>query len=100
MTPTLTETAPGCFRVEGDVTFATIPPLWRKSRRQLNAASGQVVIDLAGVSQADSAALALLVEWLQVAERRGFTLCFRNLPPHLVAMAQTYDLKPILPVDG
>ncbi len=100
MTPTLTQTAPGRFELAGDITFATVTPLWRHSRTQLAACRGTVTLDLGGVGHADSAAFALLLEWLRLARRHRFELRFIHPPARLRTMAHAYDLDPILPFHG
>jgi len=100
MTPTLRETAPGRFRLDGDLTFTTVTSVWHRSRRQFAGLSGRVVIDLAGVRQADSAALALLVEWLRLSRQRDLQLAFTHLPEPLLPMVRAYDLDALLPVHG
>jgi len=100
MTPVLRETAPGLFRLDGDLTFATVTSVWRRSRRQLAGLSGRVVIDLEGVGQADSAALALLVEWLRLSRQRDLQLTFTHLPEPLRPMVRAYDLDAVLPIHG
>ncbi len=100
MTPILRETAPGRFRLDGDLTFATVTSVWRQSRRHLAGLSGPIVIDLAGVLQADSAALALLVEWLRLARQRDLQLTFAHLPEPLIPMVRAYDLDTVLPIHG
>jgi len=49
----------------------------------LMAGAGELTIDLAGVTRSNSAGLALLVEWLSVAERNKQTLSFENIPDTL-----------------
>lgn len=53
-------------------------------------------IDLAGVSDADSAGLAVLVEWLAAAADGGGTLTFEAVPAQLRAIARISDLEPLL----
>ncbi len=96
--PSLKEIAPGRIRVSGDLTFATATALWKASRRLLTSIPGEITIDLAGIRRADSAGLALLVEWLRLAQRQNKRLTLTNLPNQLLAMAKTYNLNPLLPV--
>ena len=49
-------------------------------------------VDLAAVERADSAGLALLVEWLRAARGRGARLRFDNVPAQLRAIAATSGL--------
>lgn len=55
-------------------------------------ATGPLVFDLSGVTQTDSAALALIVEWQRAAMQRGATLELRGLPPQLRALAAATGL--------
>ncbi len=96
----LKETSPGHFTIEGDLTFATVARVWEDTRPRLARATGRVIIDLQRVSRADSAALGLLVEWLRLGTRKGLSLSFHHLPPHLTTMASAYNLEPLLPIDG
>ncbi len=100
MSVVLKETAPRHFSVEGELTFATVMPLWRKTQPLLARASGKVIIDLQGVTRADSAALGLLVEWLRLGAKRDLSLSFQRPPPHLITMASAYNLTPLLPIHG
>ncbi len=97
--PVLEEIAPGCIRVEGDLTFATVTALWKASQRLLTSAPTEITIDLSGIRRADSAGLALLVEWFRLARKHHRRLIFTNLPGQLLTMAKTYNLQLLLPGD-
>jgi len=77
--------------------FATVAPLLAEGERLLRG-PGPVEIDLAGVTSANSAGLALLLEWLDLARRRQLRLHFRNLPESLVRLAELTNLGDLLPV--
>jgi phospholipid transport system transporter-binding protein len=53
-------------------------------------------IDLAGISDTDSAGLAVLVEWLAVAADGGGSLAFESVPAQLRAIARISDLEGLL----
>ena len=53
-------------------------------------------IDLAGVTRAESAGLALLLEWQRVAEQRGTTIAYVNMPAQMQSMAAVCGLEEIL----
>lgn len=57
---------------------------------------GRCTIDLAGVTSADSAGLAVLVEWLAAAAERGGSLAFEAVPAQLRAIARISDLESLL----
>jgi len=57
-----------------------------------------VVVDLSGVERANSAGLALLLEWLEVAHAGGLSLSYVHLPESLQRLAAVSNLDAVLPV--
>jgi phospholipid transport system transporter-binding protein len=86
--------------VSGELTFATVMGLHGKAVPLFEKQAGDFVIDLAAVSRADSAGLALLIEWLRWAQRRGVTIAFRAMPGQLRAIAAASDLDGLLPLSS
>jgi phospholipid transport system transporter-binding protein len=73
----LTQQSPACYRLESELTFATVAALRPLGLAALAAAPGRsVVIELGAVTQADSAGLALLVDWLAAARAGAKDLRF------------------------
>lgn len=93
----LEATAPGKFRLTGDLTFATAARLWQLSQKILKQSPDPVVIDLSAVQRIDSAGLALLIEWLRFARKYNTQLTFLHCPEQLVTMAGVHDLEDLLP---
>ena len=87
----------GRLEVRGDLSFDSVPGLWRDCRETC-AAGGNIDIDLGQVQRSDSAGLALLVEWLREAQRSGARLRFFNIPPQMLEMARASGLDQILPL--
>ena len=85
------------FALEGVLDFATVRALLRDGERML-AGEGPLAIDLAAVHEANSAGLALLLEWIDLAQRRGRPLHLYNLPESLVHLAELANLGPLLPL--
>lgn len=56
-------------------------------------------IDLSRVIEADSAGLAVLVEWLATARARGATIRYECIPAQILAVARISDLESLL-LDG
>ena len=89
----LQQQAPGRYRVESDLTFASVATLRPQGLAALAAQAGRaVVFELGAVAQADSAGLALLVDWLAAARAGGVELRFAGLSPALRALAQLSDV--------
>ena len=82
----------GAAEVSGELTFATVPAYLQRNGA-LFAGSGDLVIDLQGVTRADSAGVALLVEWLRLARAAGRTVRYRNLPSQVEALIRVSGLE-------
>ncbi len=84
----------GKFIVDGNLTFATIDKKTVKSQ-QFIASASQVTVDLAQVSNIDSAGLALIIEWLKYARLKNIQLFLDNTPDQLLKLAKLsgFDLS-------
>ncbi len=85
----------GHWLLEGDLSFSSVPAVLKSSKKDF-ADSREVQVDLRGVTRADSAGLALLVEWLRESERAGRVITFTNVPQQLLAIARLCGLDGIL----
>ncbi len=59
-------------------------------------ASGQTEIDLAGLTQVDSAGVATLLAWQRAAQERRQSLVFHNLSQNLRSLAGLYGVADML----
>ena len=82
--------------VSGAVTLANVTTLLDEGRRHL--AEGVQTVDLAEVSEMDSALLALLLAWLRDAKARDQSIAFTNAPASLVTIARLYGVDRLIPV--
>ncbi len=89
----------GRAAVGGALAFDTVGPLLATGSAAILAGSASV-IDLAGVSAADSSGLALLIEWLSVARGAGRELRYENLPQQLQQLARLSEVEELLPAGG
>lgn len=55
-----------------------------------------LILDLAEVTHTDSAAVALLLEWLRLAHVNQITISYRNLPAKLLAVAAASGVANLL----
>lgn len=96
---TLASRGEGSFVLEGILDFDSVASLLTDGERML-AGSGHLDLDLGAVHEANSAGLALLLEWLDLARQRKRTLRLHNLPDSLVRLAALANVSDILPLDG
>lgn len=100
----LTAPEPDRWTLVGVLDFDTVARLAVEGEVLLRtaAARGQtsLVIDLAAVERANSAGLALLLEWLQMAQARGLSLSYAHLPDSLGRLAAVSNLDDLLAAAG
>ena len=95
MTADFTALGDGRYRVSGQLGFETVPEVWRKSRAVLNDGAASV-IDLGAVTQVDSAALALVIEWMRWARTHDRQLEVVNIPEALRALARISEVENLI----
>lgn len=89
----------GRFELSGDVGFADAARLLAEGDAAFKDLR-RVEVDLAGVGRADSAGLALLLEWSLAARDAGRSLTYRNLPPAVSSLAGISDVAELLTPAG
>jgi phospholipid transport system transporter-binding protein len=95
--PPVSVTSPGCVTVHSALTFAT-------ARRVCEAGvacfirdgSATIIVDCSAVAHADSAGLAVLIEWRRWAHQHGRQVKFTNLPAQISAIAHLSEVSAVL----
>jgi phospholipid transport system transporter-binding protein len=84
--------------LQGALSFETVPGVLAESARYAERPDlpDRLTIDFAAITAVDSSAVALLLEWRRVAQRRGKTLVFVNLPANLLALAKLYGVTELI----
>jgi len=86
------------WRLDGELTFATVGSLLKPGETLFADGPGETVIDLSGVQRADSAGVSLLLEWMRQAHRHGNRVVFRHVPEQMRQIARISNLDGILPL--
>jgi phospholipid transport system transporter-binding protein len=87
---------PGTYRLDGPLTFDSVPALRPLGLALLDTAGEALIIDLRGVPEADSAGLALLIDWLAMARAQGARLRYVGVPETLHALAQLSEVGALI----
>ncbi len=85
------------YLIQGSLTFDTVTRLLARSLELFPHAEA-LDIDLGAVENADSAGLALLIEWMRYARRHDLPIRFINMPPQMLAIARASSLDHVLPL--
>jgi phospholipid transport system transporter-binding protein len=87
----------GQVALRGPLTFETVAALHARAESLLTASGGrELQLNLQGVTDVDSAGLALLVGWVAAARAAGATLHFGALPERLLAIARISEVDGLL----
>jgi phospholipid transport system transporter-binding protein len=85
----------GRFRVSGVLDATTAGDLLKESEGRFSN-EPRLQIDMTGVSDSDSAGLALLIEWLRMAKDAKAELQFSNVPGQVSALARISEVEDLL----
>lgn len=84
------------LRVAGPMVIDAAAALKREG--DLAVAAGAMVVDLSGVSDADSSAVAVLLSWVRAARERQAALSIVNSPDSVRSLAVLYGVSDLLPL--
>lgn len=87
------------LRLNGPLVAAELNGLLDAAASLLRGGGDDIVVDLAGVSTADSAGIALLVDWLACARGAGKRLRYTSPPAVVVDIARVSGVDKILRLD-
>ena len=97
----LIEVAQGQFQLSGAINFATSPDIeQRGSTLLLTSDSAHWVVDMAGITQADSSALAVCLAWVRLARANRKTVIFTAAPIELSALADVCGVGELLGISA
>ncbi len=84
----------GRLRVSGELSMKTVPALL--AQNCLHDIDGTINIDLQNVERADSAGVALLIEWQRTARQQQQKIHFQNIPSQMLAIARLSGVDELL----
>lgn len=91
----LTDLGEGRFSLSGEMTFATAESILRESESPFEKHT-RIEVDLSDVTRADSAGLALLLEWITWANHTVREIRFLEMPERILAIAKTTEVEALL----
>ena len=91
----LRELGDGCYELSGTMSFGTADRILTASE-QIFGAYENLSIDLSQVRRADSAGLALLLEWKARAKKRAGEIRYSGIPDSIRAIAMTTEVAHLI----
>ena len=84
-------------QISGRLSHAGAMATMESGRRHI-VAGGEAVFDLKEVSECDSTAVCVLLDWLRTAQANTCTLRFINVPERILELAGLYGVASLLPI--
>ncbi|MEO7560356.1 MAG: STAS domain-containing protein [Nitrosospira sp.] len=94
MTAEVVPSEDGKLSVEGSITFNNVVAVVERGIALFN--HDDLVIDLTRVTDVDSSAVSMLLEWQREASRRNRRMHFANMPQNLRGLAQLYGVSELI----
>jgi len=91
----LVDQGEGRFILKGDVSFATADRILKASEKVFSQ-HVSLEVDMSQVGKADSAGLALMLEWKTLAVSRDAEIRYTAIPKSLIAIAATSEVSDLL----
>ena len=85
----------GIYKISGDLNFERAADIFR-SINFSNLTDDQLKIDFSDIEQSDSAALAVMLEWTNLANKNQKQISFANVPNQLMRLIKMADLEKVL----
>ena len=85
----------GSFVLSGELSFKTVEQILRASEGPFDQHT-RIEVDLSGVEKADSAGLALLLEWITWANHTVREIRYAGMPERILAIAKTTEVDHLL----
>lgn len=84
----------GRLSLEGSITIDNVVAVVARGIALF--ARDDLVVDLKRVTEVDSSAVSLLLEWQREARHRNHRLCFANMPNKLQSLVRLYGLSELI----
>jgi len=91
----LSDLGEGRFSLSGEMSFETAERILLASEEPFEQHT-RIEVDLSGVDLADSAGLALLLEWITWANHTVREIRFQSMPERVMAIAKTTEVDHLL----
>lgn len=88
------------YRIDGRVRFANLMEIREAGEAAIDAGGERVVIDLSGLENGNSAAVALLMAWYRAADAQDKSIRFVRAPVELENIIELSGLRDVLPIEA
>ena len=95
----LEQREPGHWALAGDLGLETAAGILAQGESAFSGVA-RADVDLSRVTDADSAGLAVLIEWVRGACGSGRSITYHGLPPRLAELARIGGVADLLPIAG
>jgi anti-anti-sigma factor len=80
----------------GDLDFNNVMSLYQKSLEFFSARGSQIIIDFSRLYSTNSAAIAVIINWMRLANKADKKIIFRNLSEDIISLVKASGLDKII----
>ena len=84
------------LHVTGDLDFSNVMPLYQQSLSLFDSDVPAIQVDFAGLASANSVALALMINWMRLANKKAKSIQLQNISQELLSLAKAAGLDKVL----
>lgn len=84
------------LRICGDLDFSNAMSIYQKSLEAFSSPYSMIVIDFSGVKSTNSAAVALIINWMRHAHKTDKSIMFRDLSADIMSVAKASGLDKLI----
>ncbi|HTM63642.1 MAG TPA: STAS domain-containing protein [Gammaproteobacteria bacterium] len=82
--------------IYGDLDFSNVMSIYQQSQKLFTAPQSEIIIDFIELKSTNSAALALIINWMRLAKKQKKNIQFRNLSNDIMSLAKSSGLDKVI----
>lgn len=82
--------------ISGDLDFSNVMSIYQQSQKLFAAAQAEIIFDFGALKTTNSAALALIINWMRLAKKQKKNIQFRNLSNDIMSLAKSSGLDKVI----
>lgn len=84
------------LKISGDLDFNNVMSIYKKSLDYFSSALQTLTMDFSGLHTTNSAALALIIDWMRLAKKQNKSIQFSHLSHDIISLEKASGLDKII----
>lgn len=84
------------LKISGDLDFGNVMSVYKKSLDYFTSELKALTVDFSGLKTTNSAALALIIDWIRLAKKQNKSIQFAHLSSDIISLEKASGLDKII----